>query len=183
MPSRPQGMGRESPSIISIRHGLTLRFFLALLSSGLLLWGCGYHFGPASRTMKISTFSNGTFKPGLEILARDLIVQRLREGKVPLVESQGADLILKGTIVGYSAESVAFDVRDISRQYRLTISLSVSLREGAKEKAIWEEVLTASSYYYTGPNVAATEISERKASTQALEELARMVTSRLIEVF
>lgn len=183
LPSRLQKISAENPSVVSARHWLSIRFFLALLSSGFLLLGCGYTFGPKSRAMGISTFSNGTFKPGLEILARDLILQRLTEQRVSLVDSQGANLILRGTILRYSTEPVAFDVEDISRQYRLTISLGVSLRERAKEKAMWEEILTASSYYYTGPNVAATEISESKASTQILQELARMVASRLAEVF
>jgi len=99
------------------------------------------------------------------------------------VDEKGADLILKGTIVGYSIEPVAFDVRDISRQYRLTISIYISLRERGSKKALWEEILSASSYYYTGPNVAATEIAQNGASRRTIEELAQMVASRLTEVF
>jgi hypothetical protein len=146
------------------------------------LFGCGYAFGPRSAAIGISPFSNETFKPGIEILARDLILQRLAEGNASVVEEKRAELILKGAVVRYSIDPVAFDFRDISRQYRVTISINFSVAEKAGGKASWEETLSASSYYYTGPDVAATEIAENRASNQALQELAKMVAVRLREV-
>ena len=55
------------------------------------------------------------------------------------------------------------------------------MKERQSEKTLWEETLTASSYYYTGSNVAGTEIAENHGSTRILEELAQMLVSRLLE--
>lgn len=147
------------------------------------MFGCGYAFGPRSTAISISPFSNETYKPGLEILARDLILQRLVERNTSVVDERRAELILKATVVRYSIDPVAFDFRDISRQYRVTISINFSVREKAGGRASWEEILSASSYYYTGPDVASTEIAENNASNQALQELAKTVAVRLTEVF
>jgi hypothetical protein len=150
----------------------------------ILLCGCGYSFrheaGGAKR-IEVATFTNGTYKPGLEVLARDLLLQRLAERKMLVTSGPEADWILKAAITRYSSDPVAFDVRDISRQYRLTISMEAALKERQSEKTLWEETLTASAYYYTGSNVAGTEIAENHGSTRILEELSRMLVSRLLE--
>lgn len=165
---------------------LTRRSFLVIILLLILLSGCGYALRPKTEGAKkvaVSTFANGTFKPGLETIARDLLLQRLAQRKVPIVAPSEADWTLQGTITRYSADGVAYDDRDISREYRLTITISAVLKERVSQKTLWEDALSAFSYYYTGPNVAATEIAEHDGATRALEELSQMLASRLMEDF
>jgi outer membrane lipopolysaccharide assembly protein LptE/RlpB len=152
----------------------------------LLLSGCGYAFRPKTEGMQkveVLTFANETFKSGLEVAARDLLLQRLARRKFPVATASDADCTLKGTITRYSTDPVAFDTGDISRQYRLTISINAALKDRRSGKTVWEETLSAIAYYYTGPNVAATEIAERHGSARALDELSDMLSSRLTEDF
>lgn len=151
------------------------------------LAGCGYVVGFRSeetKTLSVSVFSNDTFKPGLEVLARDILLQKLTEIKAPLVrDPQGADRVLKGTVIRYSKDAVAFDAEEVSRQYRLSISVTFVLAERGTQKVSWEETANAASYYYTGPNVATTEISEYGAGVRALEEISQFMANRLLEGF
>ncbi len=165
---------------------LALRSWLAITLSLFLLCGCGYAFRPktdGAKKVAVSIFVNGTFKPGLETLARDSLLQRLAERKVPVVDPAEADSTLQGTMSRYSIDAVAYDSRDISREYRLTITMTAVLKEKASQKTLWEETLRASSYYYTGDNVAATEIAEHDGAIRVLEELSQMLASRLMEDF
>jgi len=165
---------------------LANRSCLAIILSFLFLSGCGYAFHPktgGAKKVAVSTFANGTFKPGLEALARDSLLQRLAERKVPVVDPSEADSTLQGTMTRYATDAVAYDIRDISREYRLTITMTAVLKERTSQKTLWEETLSASSYYYTGDNVAATEIAEHDGAIRALEELSQMLASRLMEDF
>ena len=165
---------------------LTRRSCLAITLLFLLLSGCGYAFHPKTEGAKkvaVSTFVNRTFKAGLEALARDSLLQRLAERKVPVVDSSEADWTLEGTVTRYTIEAVAYDNRDISREYHLTITITAALKERVSQKTLWEDALSASSYYYTGANVAATKIAEQDGAIRALEELSQMLASRLMEDF
>jgi hypothetical protein len=166
-----------------LNHRIVLVYILMMC----FLWGCGYTLGPPSghaEKVALYAFSNETFKPGLEVSARDVLLQRLAAQRVPLAtDSQGAAWTLKGTITRYSTEAVAFDARDISRQYRLVITINFVFQEKEGQRTLWEESLTASSYYYTGSDVAATEIAENHACIRAIEELSQMVATRMMEVF
>jgi len=165
---------------------LARRSCWAIILLFLLLSGCGYAFRPKTEGAKrvaVATFANETFKPGLETLARDLLLQRLAERKIPAAEAPEADWTLEGTITRYSIEPVAFDSQNISREYRLTITIRALLKERVGQKILWEEALSASSYYYTGSNVAATQIAAYDGAFRALKELSGRLTSRLMEDF
>jgi outer membrane lipopolysaccharide assembly protein LptE/RlpB len=167
------------------RFGLFIicrRSLTALVLAGSLLAGCGYSFQSQPRLVAVPTFSNKTFRPGLEIRARDLVLQRLSERNISVTAEEEAELTLKGSILAYSIEAVAFDARDISRQYRVNITARFSVQGRKGTEPFWEEVFSASSYYYTGPNVAATEMAEKRASDQAMEEISRSVVLRLMEI-
>lgn len=133
--------------------------------------------------MAVLPFSNKTFKPGLEIRARDLVLRELSERDISLIAEKEAELTLKGCILDYSIEPVAFDARDISRQYRLNLTVCFSLEEKGNPDTIWEETFGASSYYFTGPNVVATEMAERKACDEVLQEISRFVAVRVAQIY
>ena len=166
---------------LKISISTTLLLLLAFLA------GCGYVVGFKSeetKTLGLPGFSNHTFKPGLEVLARDLLQEKLTKMKVPLVrDPQGADRVLKGTVTSYSKDAAAFDAEQVSRQYRLTISVDFVLTDKGSERTSWEETVSGTSYYYTGPDVATTEISEYEASVRALEEVSQFLANRLLEGF
>jgi hypothetical protein len=61
--------------------------------------------------------------------------------------------------------------------------MTAVLKERASQKTLWEEDLSASTYYYTGINVAATEIAQTDGTFRALTELSERLTSRLMEDF
>jgi outer membrane lipopolysaccharide assembly protein LptE/RlpB len=165
---------------------LARRSCLAIILLLLLLSGCGYAFRPqteGAKRVEVATFANETFKPGLEAMARDLLLQRLAERKIPVAEPPEADWTLEGTITGYSISPVAFDSRNISREYRLSIAIKALLKERVSQKVLWEDTLSAVSYYYTGSNVAATQIAAYDGAFRALKELSGRLTSRLMEDF
>lgn len=119
---------------------------LFFLLGTLFLFGCGYKAAlPLPEGMEkiaLPTFSNETFKYGLEeILTREVKERFLLDGRLRVVE-KGEDLLVKGKIVEYLRQPMAEALVAVEEyRLRMDVELSLILREENKilrRKRIWE---------------------------------------------
>ena len=171
-----------------------------LVISTVLLSGCGYTTGsllPAHlKTISIENFANKipitdeisdrnrykTYRPLLEVdVTRAIIDRFIFDGHLRVVQKKDANLILEGSLVDFRREPTKYGYNDTIDQYRIAIFVDIQLVDAGTGKVMWSERNFAGSDYYftTGPQ----QKSENSAVADALEDLARRVVERTIEVW
>jgi outer membrane lipopolysaccharide assembly protein LptE/RlpB len=155
-----------------------------------LLGGCGYSLRPTLpaniRTVHIPVLENRTQEPGIEDFITQALTQALVTSGVAKIASNAelADAVLEGQIVEYSLASLAFDSTANVTQYRLTIGLSLTLRERTSSEVVWrqERIGERADFRVAGP-VTTTLAREQDAVRRAAVDIARAIVSLAFEGF
>ncbi len=111
-----------------------LRMCAALLWS-VSLAACGYHLGarptPPSDfgTVAVPIFVNKSPEPNIQAAITAAVIRELNEAGVLVVDQDRADKILDGRIESYSNSSVARTAASTVSEYRLTVGISLVLKD------------------------------------------------------
>lgn len=186
MPKKPGSALKRSSLLPSSRpRGID---FLAWLLLSCLLAGCaGYRLGPTngvparSRSVQVRLFQNQTYEPRLtEPVATSLRRALQQDGTYRLATGGDADIIVEGAIVEFDRSGITFDPRDVLtvRDYELTITANFTAKD-----AITGKVLMASSAQGRTTIRSGTDLpsAERQAAPLLAEDLARRITSALVD--
>lgn len=166
--------------LMTTKNLTLLHVFLLLIS------GCGYtlvgqgNLPEHIKTIAIPTFANVTPEEGVEdILTQEVIKQFVQGGKVRLVAEANADAVLKGTITGYSANTVAsYDENNEVASYRLYVTVNVELEDRINGEILWQtQGLVEDQDFNGGPLVNITQETENEDT--ALRELAEDLAQRI----
>ena len=166
---------------------------VSVLLCGLII-GCGYSsrslLPSRFKTIHIAPFKNNiaytseqsreTYFPLLEVKIRNAVADRfLFDGHLKVDDSDEADLILKGELIGYGRDALRYSDDQDVQEYRIHIDVSLQLWDRLKNELLWEEPGFSgdTSYFVTGPSAK----SESVALEDALKDLARRVVERTIE--
>jgi hypothetical protein len=108
-----------------------------------LLSCCGYSTRsllPAyMQKIHISLFENRTLKPGLDELATNNVIEAFRSGSnLRIVDAGSADLVLEGSVTGYSKNPYTYTSDQTILEYKITITYSVRCVDKAKNEVFWE---------------------------------------------
>lgn len=171
-----------------------MRRLACLITLVLCCSSCGYTTGsllPSNyRVISVEPFKNkvgylnenvrGLYIPLLEIKAHDAIVNRFQmDGHLKVNKSQQADLILQGDLIGFDREDVRTDDNNNIQEYRVRVTVAITLIDPATNTAVWAEPSFSgeASYYTSGPQAK----SESAALEEALTDLSRRVVERTLE--
>jgi len=160
----------------------------AILSLGLVLCGCaGYHLGPTNgqeagaKSVQITPFVNSSSEPGLaDEVTSSLRKAVQRDGTFRLNTRGDADLIVSGTITDYRRRELSLlrnDLRTV-RDYQVTISAQVSIRERASGRVLQDRVLKGEMLIRVGDDLNS---SERQAAPLLASDLARQIKDLLVD--
>ena len=170
-------------------------FLYALAFAGAsVLSGCGYSATSALpsglRTVYVDSFKNSisytlegdrnTYLPLLKVKLRTAVIERfLFDGHLDIAESESADLILKGELIGYERNALRFTDNDDVQEYRVRVVMKLMMWDTKLNEVFWEESGFAGEgdYFVRGPIVG----TEAQAVEEAVEDLARRVVERTIE--
>jgi lipopolysaccharide assembly LptE-like protein len=108
---------------------------------------CGYHLAghtgalPGIQTIGIPTFVNRTSRPELEQRITEHVIDEFTtRGRARIVPGEeGAQAILKGTILSYTLNPVAINELGRATRYEILITAHVILSEVATDRIIWED--------------------------------------------
>jgi hypothetical protein len=173
-------------------------FYLILIGVTVFLSGCGYTTGsllPSRlKTIYVDNFKNKIdigkevtesarytlYRPGLETDATNEIVNRfVFDGNLMIASKENADLILRGSLVGYHQEALRYDTDDNVEEYRIKIAVDMELTDVANDELMWRESYFIGEATYMTVGRFAT--SEDTARDEALEDLARRIVERTVE--
>ena len=151
----------------------------------LCIVGCGYRLGSVNpndpiKSIAIPTFKNSSTEPGIQTRATNAIITQFQiDGAYEIVDRSQADAILEGNVISYDRNALRFTRQDVTREYRLTIGVSLRLVDARTGKLIWgaTRVDGDTSFFI---NVSLPE-DERRALPEALQDLAEHVVERTVE--
>lgn len=122
------------------------------------------------------------YRPGIEIDLTNAIINRfIFEGNLKVTKREASQAILETKLIDYRRDPLRYSDGDDIQEYRLSVVVDVSLSELATGKVIWRESnLTGdTTFLISGPRA----ISEDQAASKAVEDLARRVIEKTIEVW
>lgn len=177
----------ESPHAPRTRRRWITLGCLALASLGLGTGCQGYRLGPTAgqtagaRTVQIHPFADKTNEPRLiEPVASALRKQVQKDGTLRLTTSERGDVILRGTLVRYERNPLTLQPNDLfsTRDYEVFLTAHVVATDGSTGRVILDRTVTGRV-----PIRAAADLgsAERQAAPLVAEDLARKVTSLLVD--
>lgn len=153
-----------------------------------LLNGCaGYRLGPSNglsagaRSIGVMPFENETFQPRLSTdLAQALRDHLQQDGTYELDTSGSPDILLTGRIVDFQRRPISFNPRDVRtvQDYGLKLVTRVEARERMTGRLLLDREVEGYLPIRTGTDLAS---AERQASPQLADDLARKITSLLVD--
>ena len=166
------------------------RGLVGILALVVLAGGCGYSLRPSLpgniKTVHIPTLQNRTQEPGIE----DFITQALTSAVVTsgvariAQDAEQADAILDGAIVEYVLTSLAFDRTANVTQYRLQISLALSLKDRRSGDVVWkQDKIGDRADFPVAGQVSVTIAREQDAVKRAAVDISRAIVSLAFEGF
>lgn len=153
--------------------------WLSLLA--LLATGCGY--STSSRTAKgiksiaVPFFENQTAEPALEITVTESIIQNLVEDNTLKVTGEDrADAILQGQIVEFLNRPFSFDANLNAQEYRVDISVKVTLTNRESGDAIWRNLV------FKGQGTYFLDVGEGEGNTfeEAVDQAVKIITNEIL---
>ncbi len=179
-----------------IRTSFKSLFVLLGVGIGITLTGgCGYSTGsllPSNyRTISVEPFKNkvgylnenirGLYVPLLEAKVHDAVVSRFQtDGHLKVTRSEQADLVLKGSLIGFDREELRLSDNQDVTEYRLRITVAITLFDGTGGgQELWDEPSYSgeATYYISGPQAK----SEAQALDDALKDISRRIVERTLE--
>jgi len=157
---------------------------LALLG---LLTGCAYQLGPTNGraagadSVEVRLFTNRTIEPRLsEPLAQALRKRLQQDGTFRLATRGEPDVLVTGEITDYWRNPVSFQPADIltPRDYEVRLAAQVRAVNPRSGQVLLDRKVTCRTLVQSTPNLAN---AERQAVPLAAEELARTITTLLVD--
>ncbi len=179
---------------------VTDRARVLILVVFVLLTSCGYHLThtggivpEGAKYIAIPTFVNNTNEPYVDIEVTKAVVNEfVHDGRLRVVSSDAADLMLTGKIVKFEMIPQSYDPNSYVLQYYISIVVDISVEDVKNHKIILKEKglnsVFLASYAVSYPsisnvNIAATKNAKQAAIIQASQDVAQTLRSRVLEGF
>jgi hypothetical protein len=132
---------------------------------------CGYStrsLMPAyMQKIYIGILENRTLKPGLDELATNAVIEAFRSGSsLRIVDEGSADLVLEGSVSGFSRDPHTYTSDQTILQYKITVRYSMRCVDRVRNEVFWEGDVSDWALYDTDE-----EQGIREAAKKAAERL------------
>jgi outer membrane lipopolysaccharide assembly protein LptE/RlpB len=154
--------------------------------------GCGYRpivddsealFGEG-KTISIPIFTNKTYKPNLEnVLANDLVDEFAKRKGLHIVESGAADYTLTGEVLSYGMLPLSYTRLDVVKEYRATMKVIATLRKNSTQRIIWKKEVSWYQDFSISADIAIQQNTEDVAIQEICRHLAQQIYLKTIEDF
>lgn len=180
---------------INTVHFLLLTFYMALILS---LSSCGYQFrvqgagptvggtdattarlGPPLR-MLVRTLENRTLEANLEIKLTNYLRREFSGTGTQIVgESEPADLLLTGQVLGVTIPTLSFDLSN-TFESRVELLLTVNVEDMRSKKVLWTQIVKGTSEFFVTQDLQFNRVLQNRALEQASLFAAGDLASRYL---
>lgn len=162
-----------------------------LLVLAMALGGCGYHtmmpargeFGRGGKTIEVSIFANRTYRPNIEAVITDSIIDELVRREGAQVVNSGGEIVLSGTVLSYGTAAVSYTATDTVKEYRATITTEATLRRVGDGKVLWKGIVSANTVFPANDDLVLQQNSEDDAIRAICRKLAQQIYLHTTEDF
>ncbi|MFH2012707.1 MAG: LptE family protein [Pseudomonadota bacterium] len=153
---------------------------------------CGYNFTGKRRTLNenirtvsIPFFANKTFEPRLENHFTDALIEEfLKRGNLDVSKVDGSDATIIGAIKSFNEVPVSFDSNDRVLEYRVTVTLNISMKRNDNGLIIWKSSdISGYHEYLVSPNTATTYSNKIEAIKKIAEDMSENIHNMILEDF
>lgn len=176
------------------------RGVIFLTAASMLAGGCGYttkSLLPADiRSVFVEPVKNAVdlsrevdekshfrvYRPGIETDLTNAIINRfIFDGNLKVVAPEKADIVVEAKITDYRRDALRYSEGDDIQEYRLSVTANVAVTRAGDRKLLWrEQALTGDTTFFLS---GARAVTEDEAAAKAVEDLARRVVERTIEIW
>ena len=161
--------------------------------------GCGYtqksllseniksiHVAPVKNEIDLSSEINDkshfrVYRPGLEVdITNAIINQFIFDGHLKVVSLEKANAVVEAKLVDYRRDPLRYSNNEDIQEYRLSVLVDVTVTQTADHKILWHENLVGETTFFLSGSRA---VSEDEAAAKAVEDLARRVVEKTIELW
>lgn len=143
--------------------------------------GCGYHtvdwnsspYSSAGKRVNIALFANKTFKPNLEGVLTNALVDEFAKKSGLILDSATADLTLSGDVLSYTSNASAYSAADTVREYIASMRIAAVLSKNSNKQVLWKGELDWSQAFPANQNIALQQNAEDAAIQEISRKLAR----------
>lgn len=170
------------------RRYLKVLFLFTVISVSLC--GC-YHISrggssTASRSMTsvaVPLFKNITEVMGIEVTATESFIQKLDYYGAKKVESaESAKSIIEGSVTGYNLSSVANDQRHKVAEFRLSITIEITVRDSVKNEVVFKKDAYTDFYDFKVPRDSVIRKREiKRAESMLCDQIASSILTEIYE--
>ena len=121
-----------------------------------------------------------TYHPLLENdITRQVIDQFILDGNLRLAKEEGADLILEGELVDYRKDALRYTGEDDKEveEYRISLVVNIRLYDTSSQTLLWQV------NNFVGDTTYFIQQSESSAISAAVDDLARRVVDRVVDIW
>ena len=149
---------------MTIRYVMTFIVVLSLM----VLSCCGYSTRSLMpdyiQRIHVDLFENRTLKAGLDELATNSVIEAFRSGSnLRIVDESSADLVLEGSVSGYSKSPHTYTSDQTILEYKITIRYSVRCVDKARNEIFWEGDVSDWALYDIDEDMAIGEAARKAA--------------------
>lgn len=167
--------------------------------------GCGYSttssLDDKYQTIAVSAFQNYSKEYDLQAPLTNAVTRKfITDGRLHVVDSERADLLLEGVITGYDLKGLTYDQDDNVTQFLCVVTAGVRLTDQQSGEILWQEktMVGETSYYTRASGQSSDRLrgnaeiylstvrsfaseEENRGASEALEQLASDIFYRTIE--
>lgn len=154
----------------------------------LSLAGCAYSTNTAAipphvKTIAVPTFENQTSEYAIEQVFTEAVIDRfVKDNHLRVVDEKSADFVVRGTIKFYRNVVFGFNTAENAQEYRVTITLSVTVKDAVKNREVWTDPdLTRYANYFVVSVPGSVAQNEFDGRTEAISKLADEILARTVQ--
>lgn len=174
----------------------------AVLALCVALAGCGYttksllpedikriHVAPVKNAIDLTREPSGqgdrfpVYRPGIEVELTNAITNRfIFDGNLRISAPDEADAIVETKLLEYRRDALRYTDSDDIEEYRVNVVLQVAVvRNNASRDVLWREdrLVGDTTFFVQGRRAA----SEDEASARAVEDVARRIVDKTLELW
>jgi len=162
--------------------------------------GCGYtqksllsenikaiHVAPVKNEIDLSSEISDkkpfrVYRPGVEVdITNAIINQFIFDGHLKVAALEKANAVVEARLVDYRRDPLQYSNGNDIQEYRLSIVLDVTVTQTVDHKLLWHDsnLVGDTAFFLSGSRA----VSEDEATAKAVEDLARRVVEKTIELW
>ncbi len=157
----------------------------------LFLTGCGYHLAgtqntlpPHLKTVAIPVFKNVSSEPEIHRDLTNVIRESfITDGRLKVVETAQADLLMRGSLNHYNLRAVSFNTSDQASEYYVELGVDIKVNDQVKKKSFLKQKFNTKWDFRSSADVINSEAARQTALNDAYKDLANRLVSIVIDQF